>query len=57
MRRIAAQLQALGAIRFVLVIALFAGAIQGLPRLFLEGTVAPLQVIPFLIIGLTGVLW
>lgn len=57
MRRIAVQLEALDAVRFVLVIALAAGAIQGVPQFFLGGTVTPLQVISFLIVGATGVLW
>ena len=57
MRRIAAHLEALGAVRFVLVIALAAGAIQGVPQFFLGGTVTPLKLISFIIVGATSILW
>jgi hypothetical protein len=57
MRRIAAQLEALEGLRFVLVIALVAGAIRSIPQLLLSGPVSPLELIPFLVIGLSGVLW
>jgi hypothetical protein len=58
MRRISAQIEALGSASFVLLIGLVAGTIQGIPGLFLGGSkTAPLQLFPFLVIGITAVLW
>jgi hypothetical protein len=57
LRRIAAQLQTLRAANFVLVIALVAGVTQGLPRLFLGGTVSTPRLTSFLIVGSAGILW
>jgi hypothetical protein len=58
MRRISAQIEALGPTHFTLLIGLIAGTIQSAPELFLGGaTPARLQLLPFLIIGITAVLW
>jgi len=58
MRRISTQIEALGAIQFILLIGVVAGTIQGAPRLFLGGvTTTRLQLLPFLVIGITAVVW
>lgn len=58
MRRISAQIEMLGSARFILLIGGVAGAIQGVPRLLLGGTnPARLELIPFLVVGITAVLW
>jgi hypothetical protein len=58
MRRISSQIEALGAIGFILLIGLAAGTIQGAPRLFLGGaTTTRLQLLSFLVIGITAVVW
>src|SRR5438067_6035 len=58
MRRISTQIEAVGAIRFMLLIGLVAGTIQGAPRLFLGGgTTTRLQLLPFLVLGIAAVVW
>jgi len=58
MRRISSQMETLGPVRFVVLTGLIAGAIQGLPRLLLSGaTTVSLQLVPFLVVGITAVLW
>ena len=56
MRRIAAEIESLGGTRFVLLIGLVAGAIGGLPSLFLGGaTTVGFHLIPFLVIGIAAI--
>jgi hypothetical protein len=58
MRRIAAQVEALDPVSFVLLIGLVAGTIQGMPRVFLGGvTGAPPRLIAFLVIGIAAIVW
>lgn len=57
MRRIVGQIEVLGAVPFIFLIGLVAGAIQGIPRMFLGGTSTPFRLVPYLIIGTTAVLW
>jgi len=58
MRRLAAQIETLGPVHFILLIGLAAGAIQALPRLFFPATGAlPFQPLAFLVISVTAVLW
>lgn len=58
MRRVAAQIEALGAARFTLLIGLVAGTIQGVPRLFLGGGGAvQSRLTALLIIGVVAVFW
>lgn len=57
MRRISAQIEALGPASFVLLIALVAGGILGIPSILLVGVNGGrLQVVPFLVVGLAAVL-
>jgi hypothetical protein len=58
MRRISAQIEQLSGGRFMLLVGLVAGAIQGVPRFFLDESAGPHpQVISFIVIGLLAVLW
>lgn len=57
MRRIFAQIEALGATHFILLVGLIAGAIQGVPRLFLGNTeAAPSWLILLPVVGATEAL-
>ena len=55
MRRLAAQIEELSAVRFIVVIGLVGGAVQGVPRFFLTSS-RGLALLPFVLIGLTAVL-
>src|SRR6476619_5091230 len=58
MRRISAQIESLGATRFILLIGLIGGTIQSAPQLLLGGASSTrLQLLPFLVIGLTAIFW
>jgi hypothetical protein len=56
MRRIAAQVEALSAVRFVLLVGLVGGALQGMPRFLLSGTAAPgAHLAGLLVVGVSAV--
>lgn len=58
MRRIAAHIEALAAIPFILLLGLVGGAIQGIPRFFLGGTGASgPHFAQFLVVAISAVLW
>ena len=58
MRRISAEMESAGALRFVLLIGLVAGAIQGVPTLLLGGaSTVGFHLVPFLVIGIAAITW
>jgi hypothetical protein len=58
MRRIAIQIEALPGVRFVLLVGLVGGALQGIPRFLLSGTAAPApRLAGVLVVGISVVVW